>query len=261
MTKLSKHDELLLKIAEKGGGDSHLLLLDEIQTVENKVDKISEDLNQKIDEVKQDIPNLDKIFESVKGRDGKDSEVPGPDGPKGDKGDQGSQGKSIIGPQGPKGDKGETGRDGKDGKDGEFIIGLAGKDGSSDTALQVRDKLETLKGEDRLDKENIRGLIEEINALKEMIVRIPRGKAMGRVKVPIMRPVNLTSFVDGLTRSFTLPPDTTQVIGVWGSQFPFTLDRDNDWTLSGNVLTLGSQVATPQAGQTLWVLAEVLFYP
>lgn len=130
-----------------------------------------------------------------------------------------------------------------------------------DGPKELRDKLETLKDEDRLDKEAVRGLEEEIKGLKTAIAGIPRGKNMGRVKVPIMRPVNLTSSVDGSTRSFTLPPDTTQVIGVWGSQFPFTLDRDNDWTLSGNVLTLGSQVATPQAGQTLWVLLEVLFYP
>src|SRR3990167_6628727 len=39
-----------------------------------------------------------------------------------------------------------------------------------DGPKEIREKLESLKGEERLDKESIRGLMDEINALKEMIV-------------------------------------------------------------------------------------------
>ena len=47
-------------------------------------------------------------------------------------------------------------RDGRDGVDG--LPAKDGKDGSPDTSGQIRDKLETLKGEDRLDRKAIRGL-------------------------------------------------------------------------------------------------------
>lgn len=46
--------------------------------------------------------------------------------------------------------------DGKDGIDG--IDGKDGKDGSPDTAKEIKDKLETLKGEERLDSSAIKGL-------------------------------------------------------------------------------------------------------
>lgn len=52
------------------------------------------------------------------------------------------------------------GIDGKDGKDGVGVDGKDGKDGSPDTAEQVRDKLETLEGEDRLDASSIKNLPE-----------------------------------------------------------------------------------------------------
>ena len=51
---------------------------------------------------------------------------------------------------------GKDGRDGIDGKDGND--GKDGKDGSPDTPEQVRDKLESLTGEERLDFTAIKGL-------------------------------------------------------------------------------------------------------
>lgn len=46
-------------------------------------------------------------------------------------------------------------KDGKDGVSGKD--GLPGKDGSPDTAVEVRDKLETLEGDERLDAQHIKG--------------------------------------------------------------------------------------------------------
>lgn len=85
--------------------------------------------------------------------------IPGPKGDKGDKGDKGEKGDSI------KGDKGDRGRDGRDG------IGIRGekgekgdkgdpgetRDGSPDTPEQVRDKLKSLKGRERLPLSAIEG--------------------------------------------------------------------------------------------------------
>jgi hypothetical protein len=54
---------------------------------------------------------------------------------------------------------GVDGRDGKDGLDGIGINGKDGKDGSPDTPVIIRDKIETLKNDDRLDWTSIRGVI------------------------------------------------------------------------------------------------------
>jgi len=57
------------------------------------------------------------------------------------------------------GKDGRDGKDGVDGKDGsDGLDGLDGVDGSPDTPTQVKDKLESLKGESRLDKSAIKGL-------------------------------------------------------------------------------------------------------
>lgn len=63
------------------------------------------------------------------------------------------------GKDGAKGEDGEDGPPGPPGKDGRN-----GRDGSPDTASQVRDKLESLKGEARLDKGAIKGLDEAIQS-------------------------------------------------------------------------------------------------
>ena len=88
----------------------------------------------------------------------------------GEKGEQGIQG--IQGEKGEKGDKGERGEPGKNGKDGidgidgndgrDGADGKDGKDGSPDSSEQVRDKLETLKDEERLDISAIKGLDEKL---------------------------------------------------------------------------------------------------
>lgn len=75
----------------------------------------------------------------------------------GARGPQGEPGKSIIGPQGPRGDKGET-VIGPIGPPGE--AGPLGPAGSPDTAEDIRNKLELLDGEERLDAKYIKGLAE-----------------------------------------------------------------------------------------------------
>ena len=107
----------------------------------------------------------DKTKEELKG-------IQGVQGIKGDKGDRGSDG--LNGKDGLKGDKGDEGKQGKEGKDGKNGLkgerglrgfkgdtgndGRAGTDGSPDTPAEVRDKLEILKGEDRLDAKAIKNL-------------------------------------------------------------------------------------------------------
>src|SRR3990167_5792043 len=131
-----------------------------------------------------------------------------------------------------------------------------------DGPKELKSKLESLKGDDRINIDAINGLDEEFKRLKDILSGIPRARAMGRAKVPITRAQNLTSQVDGVVSTFTLDPDTTAVFGVFGTQFPVNFNAGTDWTFAGRTLTLvTAQVGVPQSGQTLWALTEVLFYP
>lgn len=65
---------------------------------------------------------------------------------------------------GKKGDKGDRGRPGKG------IKGDKGDDGSPDTAEQVREKLETLTGEERLDASAIKNLPEATEKITKHVI-------------------------------------------------------------------------------------------
>ncbi len=122
----------------------------------------------------------------------------------------------------------------------------------------VRDSLELLQGENRLDKKAVKG-IEELEKKIEEVASRPTRNITGMKKIPIVKRVNLTSQVDGSTRTFTLPRDTVAILGLFGTQFPITFD-EADWTFAGNTITLATPIGTPQSGQTLFALVETLFY-
>lgn len=175
----------------------------------------------------------------------------GPRGDKGDKGDRGPQGeRGPAGPRGSQGPQGEQGPRGEKGDPGEITDFAA-------YGAATRDGLELLQGDARLDKSAVKGIDELEGQLKEIASRPSGGHGMR--KVPIVKRVALTSQVNGSARTFTLPKDTVQVLGLWSTEFPLTFD-DADWTLAGNQLTLASAITTPSAGQTLVALVETLFY-
>jgi hypothetical protein len=89
-------------------------------------------------------------------------------GPRGPTGDQGSIG--SLGPVGGLGPRGLRGPDGRPAKDGK-----AGKDGSPETPEQIRDKLQELKDEDRLDSSAIKNLPERVS----QVIRERRGGGGG----------------------------------------------------------------------------------
>lgn len=96
-------------------------------------------------------------------------------GEKGDKGDKGEKGDSIQGPRGLQGTDGRPGRDGTDGKDGapgkDAEPGKDGRDGALIDARILRDKLNELQGDERLDASQIKGIptLEDIvNYIKNL---------------------------------------------------------------------------------------------
>lgn len=125
------------------------------------------------------------------------------------------------------------------------------------TPIKGKDYFDGISGKDaQFDPSEIKQIKKDI----EFIKKHPRGK-MGMKKIRSIQSIDLTASVDGTTTTFTLPQDTTAVLGVWSSQFPISFRQNVDWTFTGRTLTLvANQVGTPQTGQTLFALVETLFY-
>lgn len=147
--------ELLAKLKD----DSQLALVDHVDALETKLDEslveIKDSLKSAITEIKNEAPSILSVIDKIKIRDGIDG-APGKDG----------LDSTVPGPKGEPGKDGKDGKNGKDGKDGIDGIngapGAPGKDGSPDTAEQVRDKLQTLIKENRLDASAIKGLEDKV---------------------------------------------------------------------------------------------------
>jgi len=289
--ELKRKDKRLLEMAFKGARtNAEVYLLNEIEKVDERVDGLEETLDQKIEEIKERIPNLDsvkKILESIRGRPGEkptDEEL-----------------LTLIKPLIPKVEDGHTPtteellalirpliplipkiKDGETPSD-EHLISLIGslipevKDGKNadpkavlelveqkipELAEKIRDGLELLSGDERLNASAIKGLADELQKLNDSVDELRRRPMghMGMRKVPIIKRYNLSSQVNGSLKAFTLPMDTVEVLGVFGSQFPLNFNPGTDWTFSGRTLTLADAVSAPAQGETLYVIIETLFY-
>ncbi len=139
-------------------------------------------------------------------------------------------------------------RDGRDGKDAmPGKNGKDGKDGSPDKPKEIKDKLETLKGDERLDASAIKNLPEVVKSYSV-------GKSGGGGST--MRVNDLSSQANGSTRTFT----TLNRIGaahiVLYSAFPTLFLPTTDYTVSGNTITILSSIPAPVAGQSLAIVYE-----
>lgn len=158
--------------------DSELAFFDEVQEINDSLKSLSEktqkvsiegaeiitikgEKGDKGDEPSDNrlkeliVPLIPEPLKGEKGDKGEPSTVPGP------KGDRGEKGDSVVGPQGVVGPKGEQGDQ--------------GPAGSADTPEQVRDKLETLEDEERLDISAIKGFQKTIEDLKSSGKRVTFG--------------------------------------------------------------------------------------
>lgn len=248
---LTKKQQRILKLAEAGGTDKELAILDAINEMEDDFQKQVDDLKKTINSRLLDAllvksanhPDYEKIVSRIKGDKGdKGDSIYGPMGPqgpqgekgdKGDKGDVGPQGESIVGPKGDKGEKGEK-----------------GIDGSPDTAEQVRDKLETLQGDNRLDKSAVKGLDEELKKIN----REKRTPIFGPGKTRIIT-LDLSSQLNGVTKTFTWNTHYG-IVGVYGSSAPFVFRPLIDYTENPYGITFTANVdetVSLVAGQTVVV--------
>lgn len=125
-----------------------------------------------------------------------------PKGDKGDKGEKGDQGQPGLDGKGGKdgkhgtaglnGKNGKNGIDGEDGLNGENgLNGKDGKDGSPDKPGEIRDKLQTLKKDERLDVSAIKGIGARESKLSDTLVNRAIGIVDQRTSFLINKVSNL----------------------------------------------------------------------
>lgn len=182
----------------------------------------------------------------------------GPAGPRGEVGPMGAPG--FRGPMGPMGPEGPTGPEGRTGPAGSFgrdgspgRDGLNGKDGSPDTAEEIKNKLETLVGDSRLDAGAIKNLpqftqrvIERVGGgfvetpLVDSSGRLLSKDAFGRIVINVSStPTNSTTTVDGATMVFAVTSRPVKVYVDGGVYFEQLVPGDGgSYTYSAGFITL-----------------------
>lgn len=205
--------------------------------VTQKVEEIKEKLMVSVEaELQNAINSLFKEWNAIK------KDFKGDRGEKGEKGKDGKDGLGLKGERGPKGDLGRNGLDGKNGKDG-----VDGKEGSPDTPVQIKEKLSSLKGEDRLDKSAIKGLDEVLGsvnrALREKTI-VPSGGGLGNIQH------ESKSVSSGTTSISTNYPIGGGGYAIWAYYQGQFIVRGTHYTVAGNRKTL-TLTFTPLDNETI----------
>lgn len=119
----------------------------------------------------------------------------------------------------------------------------------AENAEQMRDKIESLVGENRLDKSAIKGLDEELKKISEKTSgpQYVAGRMGARVHY-----YDLTPQCNGVLKVFSVPLNFG-ILGVFSTEFPIIYRPQIDWTEGNKTLTLTAQVSAPATGQTLWL--------
>ena len=115
------------------------------------------------------------------------------------------------------------------------------------TPIEVRDKLEVLKGDERLDRDAIKGLEEALKEIKEMIPKRGLLGGFGRLggfSGP-MKKIVITGTVNGVNATFTLDKAYSTLMLFWNGQLQesvthYTQSGKTIVFTSGNIPTSGT---------------------
>jgi len=117
---------------------------------------------------------------------------------------------------------------------------------------ELRDKLEILKGKERLDIKAIDGLDELIKELEDKIVKSRKlgggGFNYGTMNIHFLDDITPTGLVNGINKDFVLPhaPSPASSLKVYKSGARQRITED--YTLSGLIITFNT---APQAGEII----------
>lgn len=234
---------------QQEAGDFGLAVAAQFDAVNTKIETVKTEVTVQIDQVANDLKEIE-LTPGPKGdigemgpkpiagidypipENGKDGAI-GPMGPKPILGKDYTIPEPIVGPPGPR---------------GESIIGPRGKDGSDgspDTATQIKEKLETLKGESRLDASAIKNLPDVVNQLPVIQTFTGGGSGSGVKEIVAGANISVTKTdsgkytITGLATPTTPgSPDTSVQFndgGVFGGDAGLTYDKNTN-TLSGGTL-------------------------
>lgn len=203
-----------LKKIQENGNSTPLAQLEATMEVSEKLEELAEMMESHHEEMKEK-PEIQKV--KIEMEESEKDEMASMffsmlKGKKGDKGDTGERGE-----KGEKGDQGEPGKDGKDGKNGRNGVdglpgekgekgatGEKGNDGSPDTPEQIRNKLETLTGEERIDISFIKGIEKREASLGDSLINRAIGIVDQRTSFLINKVSSLSNTVSTLGSSSTL---------------------------------------------------------
>src|SRR3990167_7636127 len=160
--------------------------------------------------------------------------IKGEKGEKGDKGDTGERGEKGDSIQGEKGEKGDRGEDGQSIKGETGERGEKGKDGTNPviTPEQIKEQLQ----------EELDTLKQELEKFVEDKVKSSRPLFGGSGKTKIIL-VDLSSQLDGNTKTFSIGFTHFGIISVQGSSAPFGAFRPTiDYTEIGSTIVFDASI-------------------
>ena len=145
---------------------------------------------------------------------------------------------------GKDGERGPQGVQGATGEQGESIQGLNGADGSPDTPKLIRDKLEFLEADQRLDISAIRGLRKRLTKLEERPLGGKGGGGLSYISLDqhFLEDEVPTNSGDNKTFTLSTSPNPVNSLHLYRGgarqQLNPTGTTDGDFSLSGNTITL-----------------------
>lgn len=121
-----------------------------------------------------------------------------------------------------------------------------------ETPVKLRDKLQSLKDDERLDKSAVKGLDDIVDRVKRLESMPGVARGVRRIFQP--RSDDFSDSTDGATKTFELSTaPLSEVIFVYCTDFPVHLRPTIDFTVSGRTLTLDDAIPAPSEGSTLLI--------
>lgn len=265
------------------------------ENFEAKVEEIKQESERRIAEIKSNVPDLGEILASIKGKDSKPEEVAEilvndesfvrKLTPEDGHTPTDQELLVLIKPLIPKVENGKTPTKEQlvalirplipDLKDGEtpsderlttLIQSLLPKEGEIVDRIEkdlpklgeaIRDALELLQEEEKLDKKAIKGLEEW---LKKIEKRTSRGGDLGPTPVvggrDLIKIYDVSSQLDGISKTFNIPANWV-VLDVRSSSFPYAFRYGVDYTYTPTTILFTSEInaaGTLAFGQTLQII-------
>ncbi len=121
-----------------------------------------------------------------------------------------------------------------------------------DDPKQIRNKLETLKGKERLDIKAINGLEERLSEMQT------KGGVTAITGRELITPIDISDKLDGVKRTFNIQA-VYSIISVALSSFPYNLRNGIDFTYTPTTITFTSEVdlSALATGQTCLITAII----